>query len=86
MYSDNPVINDLVLTIVNDGNGSQCGMSYAERCHFANDATTAHYRIACAVYARNRRDSGSSMATRREIDEAAEILQHYYREHVKEFK
>ena len=83
MYSENPVVNDLVLTIINDGNGSQCGMDYARRC-VAADTGIREFRAACVEYGAVRTKSGSSAPSRTDILEAATILQSYYREHVKE--
>ena len=31
MYHENHKINDVILTIINDGNGETCGMTYQER-------------------------------------------------------
>lgn len=75
MYHQDPVINDLMLTIINDGDGSQCGMNYAQRCAAA-DTGIFYYRAACREYNRH--------ASREQIIEAATRIQAYYREHVKE--
>ena len=83
MYSQNTVVNDLVLTIINDGNGSQCGMNYKSRCASA-ETGIYEFRAACRAYGRQRSISGSSRPSRTDILEAATILQNYYREHVKE--
>ena len=83
MYSQNPVVNDLVLTIINDGNGSQCGMDYKSRCAAA-DTGIWEFRADCRAYGRQRSKSGSSSPSRTDIIEAATILQNYYRDHMKE--
>lgn len=84
MYHKNPVINDLMLTIINDGNGSQCGVSYKERCESAENGIFK-FRYACRTYGRARSRSGARYPTRDEIITAANLLQEYYREHVSEF-
>ena len=83
-YSQNHTVEDLVLTIINDGNGSQCGMSYPQRCAAA-ESGIFEFRAACRAYGRYRhRVYGSSIPDRLEVIEAADILQAYYREHAKE--
>lgn len=83
MYHPDPRVNDIVLTIINDGNGSQCGMDYRARC---NAAATGILRYRAAVAEYGRRAYGRSMPTRSQIIEAADVLQHYYRAHVEEMK
>ena len=83
MYHDNPAINDTVLTIINDGNGSQCGMTYKQRCE-ASDTGIMAYRLACKTYSEQRVASGARALTKTEIIEAANYLQAYYRQHMKE--
>ena len=83
-YSDNHAINDTVLTIINDGDGSQCGMTYAERKDAAETGIYL-FRQACRAYSRYRHQNyGSRHLERAEVIEAASILQNYYREHVAE--
>jgi hypothetical protein len=83
-YSTNPTVEDVVLTVINDGNGSQCGMTYAQRCEAA-EFGIFEFRAACRAYGRYRhRNYGASIPTRGEVIEAADILQAYYREHTKE--
>jgi len=84
LYSDNHTVEDLVLTIINDGDGSQCGMTYAERVAAADTGLYA-YRAACRQYGRYRHSQyGSSIPTRQEWLDAANIIQEYYRQHAKE--
>ena len=80
MYHENGVINDIVLAIVNDGNGKQCGMTYEQR-KAAADNGIGDFRIACQVYANQRVRDGGTKATREEILKAADILQAYYVAH-----
>jgi hypothetical protein len=84
MYSEDSIVNDIVLTLVNDGNGSECGMTYAERVAAA-DTGIGDYRIACAKY-NERRAAVYEMpkATRRQVVQAATLVQAYYRNHAKE--
>jgi hypothetical protein len=82
-YHQDPVVNDLVLTIINDGDGSQCGRSYQQRCNAAENGIF-EFRYACREYGRQRSRSGSSRPTREQVLIAADILQSYYRERVKE--
>jgi hypothetical protein len=83
-YHDNHAINDTVLTIINDGKGDQCGMSYQDRCAAA-DTGILQFRAACRAYSRYRHANyGSRHLTSAEVTEAASFLQNYYREHVKE--
>ena len=83
-YHVNPVINDLVLAVINDGNGSECGMTYDERCKMA-EFGILYYRAACKRYSERRvKVYEVRKATRAEIIEAASIIQEYYRQHIKE--
>lgn len=83
MHHQNPIINDIVLTIINDGNGSQCGMDYAARCAAAENGI-ASYRAACRYYNLQRSYAGAKSATRAEMLEAESVLQGYYRQHMQE--
>ena len=84
-YHENAAINDAVLTIINDGDGSQCeGFNYARR-KAAAEFGLFEYRAAVRAYSRYRHmHYGSRHLTRPEVIEAASYLQEYYREHVKE--
>jgi len=58
--------NDIVLTAINDGNGSQCGLDYAGR----RTATLSRLREACRHYA--------PTASASTLDEAAALIKEYY--------
>jgi hypothetical protein len=81
LYHDDPVVDDLILTIINDGNGSQCGMTYENRKSAAFSHDLAPFRIAARKYSTQRVKAGGSPATRSQIIEAANYLMHYYTEH-----
>lgn len=83
MYHTNPAINDTILSIINDGEGTQCGMTYKQRCAAA-EYGLLEFRVACRVYSDWRKRHEARGLTRQEIIEAAEYLQHYYRQHMKE--
>jgi hypothetical protein len=76
-----------MLTIINDGNGSQCGFTYKQRCELAR--MFAHGLLKFREMARNYnryavKNYGSPRATREECTEAGNRLFHYYEEHIKE--
>lgn len=84
MYHEDPVINDIMLTIINDGDGSECGMTYKQRCDAAEHGLML-YIDACIKYDRKRKNVYGSPAARAiQIRGAAERIQAYYREHVRE--
>lgn len=60
--------NDIVLTLVNDGDGSQCGLDYDAR----RTASLARIRIACRHYL--------PTASNADIDDAAILVKAYYDE------
>ena len=71
----NHKVNDIVLTVINDGNGSQCGMTHAERY----DITIGEWVIfarACRHYA--------PTASAKDIADAASLVLNFYRDHKKE--
>ena len=85
-YHIDPVVNDLVLTIINDGDGEQCGTDYRQRIGAA-EFGLFKFRTACREYGRYRqRVYGLSFPTREQWFTAATILQNYYRAHVEEIK
>lgn len=75
MYSTNHNVENAVLTVINDGDGSQCGMDYKERCRVA-EFGLADFYTACKRY--------NPELSKKEAREGAELLQSYYQEHVKE--
>lgn len=80
------VVDDIVTTVINDGDGSLCGMSYQQRCDSA-EYGIGKFRMACQKYGQaGRSDLGESPALRLEVIEAASVVQEYYREHVAERK
>lgn len=87
MYHDSPVINDIVLTIINDGNGSQCGMTYEDRCANTHNAALSKrlFRDAASRYTgSNRYLADNADVPRSAIITAARILFDYYLNHVTE--
>ena len=84
MYHENPAINDAMLTIINDGAGDQCGMTYKQRCESAENGIF-EFRAAVRAYSRYRyRVYGSRHLTHDEVLEAATRIQQYYRDHMAE--
>jgi hypothetical protein len=85
-YHNNPTVNDLVLSIINDGDGSMCGMTYKQRCAAA-DTGIGEFRAAARDYSEYRtKHFEQPKATRQEILDAATCLQEYYRRHNLESK
>lgn len=66
-----------VLTIINDGDGSLCGLTYKQRCELSEYGLAAY----CTAVARV-----SPKLSRRQQRVAAEEIQTYYRDHVEEVK
>lgn len=80
-YHVNPAINDAMLSIINDGDGSQCGMTYHARCEAA-DYGIWQFRNAVKAYSERRLSQyGLRKLKHKEIIEAARLIQNYYREH-----
>ncbi len=80
------IINDLVLTVINDGNGSQCGFSYHDRLAAVRGETLDEELFVAAAtnYNAQRVLIDCEPATRSEILEAAKELLAYYIEHAAE--
>lgn len=76
-------VQDAVLTIINDGNGSLCGMDYKARCAAA-DTGIAQYRLAVALYSLWKQAHGGQRLTKLNQIKAASEIQDYYRNHNKE--
>ena len=88
MYSDNPVINDIVLAIINDSNGSQCGMTYEDRCANVHNASLSRrlFREGAVRYTTSREYLVNNEPVKRgDIITAAKILLDYYREHLADY-
>ena len=75
MYHENHAINDAVLTIINDGNGSQCGLTYDQRCKLAAYGLLEYVNAAKHYNPRLKRGEARIVG---------ELVQAYYQEHVKE--
>jgi hypothetical protein len=69
-------INDIVLTVINDGDGSLCGYNYDQRLQAARTNTIGIFKSAAQTYMNTSAEN---------IDLAAEELMEYYKEHLKEF-
>lgn len=88
MFSKDPIINDIVLTIVNDGNGKQCGASYEKRLEYA----TRHkpylaFRAIAREYGRRAfRSYGTAHPTLQQTSQAGNILADYYAQHLMEME
>lgn len=85
-YHDKHAINDAVLAIINDGDGSMCGMSYKDRCRpDVVQHGIIHYRNAVRTYSRYAVTHFEATKLRRQDQIiAADRIQAYYREHLKE--
>lgn len=81
MFDEDHKVSELMLCIINDGNGDQCGRSYEQRCEAASSHGLFEFRY-MARECRRRvhpdwRDY-SAACTR-----AGDLLFAYYEEHVK---
>ena len=86
-YHQNPKIHEVMLVIINDGNGDQCGFCYDERREWAFGSTVNIVKSRMAV--RNaciwdRQHGGHLLLDRPEIIEAACALRDYYTEEAKQ--
>jgi len=82
MYHDNPRTNNVILAVINDGNGGLCGMTYEERCQSVDNFTSVlNLRKAARVCADRL---GINLPFRPDSFEAGNILSRYYQDHVKE--
>jgi len=79
-----PVVDDIVTTIVNDGNGDQCGLTYDNRCRAAKANLYIEFRWSVRNYARRRMALGHGYPNREQIIDAADTVMAYYRQHLKE--
>jgi hypothetical protein len=75
--------NDLVLIVINDGNGSQCGMTYDQRCAAAATGID-QFRYACQKANQWRIAHDCPSATRADVFAAASEVYAYYRNHMAE--
>ena len=83
MHSENHNVNELCLIVINDGNGDQCGMTYAQRCDVA-EFGLIEYRNACRQAAEWLTKHEAPKPARQDIFEAADIIKAYYQNHMKE--
>lgn len=88
-YSQDPVVEDAVITITNDGNGSQCNCTYHERLANARHPSAvfrlATWRHMVRAYNRWRIKQGDQVLfTTRQVCEAARLLDAYYQDHLGE--
>lgn len=82
-YHAHPVVNRLLLTVINDGDGQQCGASYAARCGIARGVLSAwdfHAMVRTASRGVDRVHPDYTAV----VAEAAAFLWSYYRDHVAE--
>lgn len=83
-YHTDPRTNDIVLSVINDGDGSMCGMTYKQRCDAA-EFGLAQFRAAAKAYADfSVTHFAQRPASRQQILDAATCLQEYYRRHMAE--
>lgn len=78
-----PAANDISLIVINDGDGSQCGMTYPQRCAAAHFGI-AEFRAACQKANNWRVKHECESATKADILAAASEVQEYYRNHLAE--
>ena len=78
------IVTDLELTIINDGNGSQCGMDYGDRLDAGRRRDLSAFVAAAAYYNAMRVVDECKPANQDEIKEAAHRLLTYYIEHAQE--
>lgn len=84
-YSENPIVNDTCLTVINDGNGEMCGYDYQQRKTAARSGNRSAFRHMARNYGRYRlKHFDSRNLTRPEWVEAGDILFEYYLEHIRE--
>ena len=77
-FHRNHKVNNLILTVINDGNGDQCGVNYNERMKHAEFPLGTMQK---AVKHYNDSLPSNEKANRRELFAARNFLGCYYREH-----
>jgi hypothetical protein len=86
LYVDDPAADQIILCVVNDGSGSQCGASYTERCNYARENDLFKFRLMAREYGRYaHKKFGSPIPSRAATVAAGDYLFKYYIEHLKEF-
>lgn len=85
-YHEDPRVNDIMLSIINDGDGSQCGgFDYAQRCAAGRSHDLFKFRWAAREYDRYaHRTYGTPHATREQTVLAGNLLLEYYQRHAEE--
>jgi hypothetical protein len=78
------IVNDIELTVINDGNGDQCGFNYHDRLSGGYAGDEELFFAAATNYNAQRALADSEPATRTELREAAKRLLRYYVEHAAE--
>lgn len=88
MYHEDVHVNDVILSIFNDGDGSLCGMSYKDRSNLSmTEYGLVHYRNAVRTCSKHlKKHFGNPMLTLVQQVEAADLIQKYYQTHMKEMK
>jgi len=83
MYHQDPLVNRIMLVAINDGDGSQCGYTYAQRCTLAQQGFRL---VEFRHMARNVLLSEGlyDTAPRSAWVEAGNCLQDYYDRHIQE--
>ena len=79
--------DDIVNTIVNDGDGSQCGYSYARRCRAAKIATLMPWAHMVTITASWLHGQGNTDVSRLTVSDELAIaaeLARYYELHAKD--
>ena len=86
MYHEDGTVNDIILTIINDGDGRSCGgFDYRQRCEAGRTHDLYRFRWAAREYGRYRhRTFGSPLPTREQAHIAGDFLFAYYQEHAEE--
>lgn len=86
-YDFEHAVTDIELTVINDGDGSQCGYSYDDRCAaalFPGSPNQYVFLNAARNYDHVRQRAGAAPASEAAIQEAARRLTAYYVEHAQE--
>ena len=88
MYHKNPVIDNLVLTIIADGNGSLCGYTYEQRVEAARKGYAPSLLQSCQacrnLVKTNNANGVSAGVAPTIVKTAGELIAEYYAAHVAE--
>lgn len=80
MFHEDPIANNLALTVINDGDGTVCGYTYAHRVAAAQRSKIESYRQARKACANYRK------TTLEQAHLASEIIVNYYTQHITELE